>query len=224
MTNPAPETASILIVDDMEDNLIALEAVLGPLHQRLVRARSGEQALKAMLRQDFAVVLLDVLMPGMDGFETAANIKRLDQTRDVPVILLTGKEAGSDWSYRGYQIGVADFLTKPIDPWVLRTKVSVFLDLYRKGRQLSAQAEQLKRILVSDTTAAAATGAVREPRAEEAERLPPPIGEGLAQIADQLTQIELLLRDRPGTDLAALADRITDLERIVATLRAPREP
>jgi CheY-like chemotaxis protein len=133
------DPCSILIVDDMEENLVALEAVLGPLHQHLVRARSGEEALKAMLRQDFAVVLLDVLMPGMDGFETAANMKRLDQTKDVPIILVTGVEAGSDYAYRGYALGVADFLTKPIDPWVLRTKVNVFLDLHRKNRQLTAR-------------------------------------------------------------------------------------
>ncbi|AQA11170.1 response regulator [Streptomyces samsunensis] len=137
------EKAGILIVDDMEENLIALEAVLGPLDQQLVRARSGEEALKAMLRQDFAVVLLDVLMPGMDGFETAANIKRLDQTKDVPIILLTGTDADSDYAYRGYAIGAADFLTKPFDPWLLRTKVNVFLEMHRKNRELEARTEHL---------------------------------------------------------------------------------
>ncbi|MEV6129625.1 response regulator [Streptomyces violaceusniger] len=139
----ACEKAGILIVDDMEENLIALEAVLGPLDQQLVRARSGEEALKAMLRQDFAVVLLDVLMPGMDGFETAANIKRLDQTKDVPIILLTGTDADSDYAYRGYAIGAADFLTKPFDPWLLRTKVNVFLEMHRKNCRLEARTEQL---------------------------------------------------------------------------------
>ncbi|HYZ52763.1 MAG TPA: response regulator [Streptosporangiaceae bacterium] len=145
MSAAAPEKASILIVDDIEENLVALEAVLGPLGQHLVRARSGEEALKAMLRQDFAVVLLDVVMPGMDGFETAASIKRLDQTKDVPIILLTGNDAPTDYAYRGYAVGVADFLIKPIDPWLLRTKVNVFLDLHRKNRQLAAQAEQLRQ-------------------------------------------------------------------------------
>ncbi|MEU6577541.1 response regulator [Streptomyces sp. NPDC046805] len=134
------DRCNILIVDDMEENLIAFEAVLGPLHQHLVRARSGEEALKAMLRQEFAVVLLDVRMPGMDGFETAANIKRLDQTKDVPIILVTGSEAGAGYAYRGYAVGAADFITKPIDPWVLRTKVNVFLDLHRKKRQLAMHA------------------------------------------------------------------------------------
>ncbi|MFF4796900.1 two-component system response regulator [Streptomyces sp. NPDC001351] len=130
------ERASILLVDDMEDNLIALEAVLGSLNEPLVRARSGEEAMKALLRQHFALVLLDVRMPGMDGFETAANIKRLDQTKDVPIIFLTGAEDDSGYAFRGYATGAADYLTKPFDPWVLRAKVTVFLDLHRKNRQL----------------------------------------------------------------------------------------
>ncbi|WP_031476905.1 response regulator [Streptomyces bicolor] len=130
------ERGGILLVDDMEDNLIALEAVLGSLNEPLVRARSGEEAMKALLRQRFALVLLDVRMPGMDGFETATNIKRLDQTKDVPIIFLTGAEDDPGYAFRGYATGAADYLTKPFDPWVLRAKVTVFLDLYRKNRQL----------------------------------------------------------------------------------------
>src|SRR3954462_10523869 len=132
------ESAGILLVDDMEDNLIALEAVLGSLNEPLFRARSGEEAMKALLRRPFALVLLDVRMPGMDGFETAANIKRLDQTRDVPIIFLTGAEDDSGYAFRGYATGAADYLTKPFDPWVLRAKVSVFLELHRKKQQLES--------------------------------------------------------------------------------------
>ncbi|QDQ11506.1 two-component system response regulator [Streptomyces spectabilis] len=128
--------ASILLVDDMEDNLVALEAVLGSLNEPLVRARSGEEAMKALLRQRFAVILLDVRMPGMDGFETASNIKRLDQTKDVPIIFLTGTDNDAGYAFRGYATGAADYLTKPFDPWVLRAKVTVFLDLHRKNQQL----------------------------------------------------------------------------------------
>jgi CheY-like chemotaxis protein len=138
----AHDRASILLVDDMEDNLIALEAVLGSLNQPLVRARSGEEAMKALLRQSFAVVLLDVRMPGMDGFETATNIKRLDQTKDTPIIFLTGSEGDGDYAFRGYATGAADFLTKPFDPWVLRAKVNVFIDLHRKNRQLERMLAQ----------------------------------------------------------------------------------
>ncbi|MFE2299279.1 two-component system response regulator [Streptomyces sp. NPDC059445] len=130
------EGASILLVDDMEDNLVALEAVLRSLNEPLVRARSGEEAVEALTRQRFAVVLLDIHMPGMDGFETAANIKRLDRTKDVPIIFLTGTDTDAGYAFRGYATGAADYLTKPFDPWVLRAKVSVFLDLHRKNRQL----------------------------------------------------------------------------------------
>ncbi|MFI0962061.1 two-component system response regulator [Streptomyces sp. NPDC021080] len=132
----ADEGASILLVDDMEDNLVALEAVLRSLDEPLVRARSGEEALKALLRQRFAVVLLDIRMPGMDGFEAAANIKRLDRTKDVPIIFLTDTDTDAGYAFRGYATGAADYLTKPFDPWVLRAKVTVFLDLHRKNRQL----------------------------------------------------------------------------------------
>jgi CheY-like chemotaxis protein len=137
-TTAREHEASILLVDDMEDNLVALEAVLSALQVPLVRAGSGEEAMKALLRQDFALVLLDVLMPGMDGFETASHIKRLDQTKDIPIIFLTGAEAATDagYAFRGYSTGAVDYLTKPFDPWVLRTKVAVFLDLHRKNRQL----------------------------------------------------------------------------------------
>jgi CheY-like chemotaxis protein len=133
-----PQEAGVLMVDDREDNLLALEAVLGTLDVPLVRAMSGEEAMKALLRQDFAVILLDVLMPGMDGFETASHIKRLDQTRDVPIIFLTGAESASEagYAFRGYATGAADYVTKPFDPWMLRSKVSVFLELHRKNQQL----------------------------------------------------------------------------------------
>ncbi|MGP3948090.1 response regulator [Streptomyces sp. 7N604] len=232
MSTPASDKSSILIVDDMEENLVALEAVLGSLDQHVVRAHSGEEALKAMLRQEFAVVLLDVLMPGMDGFETAANIKRLDQTKDVPVILLTGTDADTDYAYRGYAVGAADFLTKPFDPWLLRTKVNVFLELHRKNRQLAAQAEQLRRLLVGEKRPAEPAQAVRpagpaEEAAQEAEEQPRPAGqetaaesgERLTEIAERLAQIELQLRDAEGKETGVLADRISDVERVVDALR-----
>ncbi|MFD6491663.1 two-component system response regulator [Streptomyces sp. NPDC059944] len=179
------ERASILLVDDMEDNLIALEAVLGSLNEPLVRARSGEEAMKALLRQRFAVVLLDIRMPGMDGFETAANIKRLDQTKDVPIIFLTGTDADAGYAFRGYATGAADYLTKPFDPWVLRAKVTVFLDLHRKNRQLErllAREEErfdelADRLRGIETQLAA--GALRD----------------AVELREQLGQMEALLRD-----------------------------
>ncbi|MFH8735449.1 MULTISPECIES: response regulator [unclassified Streptomyces] len=211
MTAPqgaAADASSILIVDDMEENLVALEAVLGSL-ARVVRARSGEAALKAMLRQDFAVALIDVMMPGMNGFETAANIKGLHQTKDVPIILLTGAAVDPNYAYRGYTVGAADFLIKPFDPWLLRTKVNVFLDLHRKNRQLAEQAEQLTRLLAVDVPAN-----------------PPEEQHRLADVERQLAQVQRLLREGDGSDepeAAGLADRIAVLEEAVGRLLEPPE-
>ncbi|MFB7212514.1 two-component system response regulator [Streptomyces sp. NPDC056255] len=238
MTAPreaAPETSNILIVDDMEENLVALQAVLGSL-AHVVRARSGEEALKAMLRQEFAVVLIDVLMPGMNGFETAANIKGLDQTRDVPIILLTGAAVDPDYAYRGYTVGVADFLIKPFDPWLLRTKVNVFLDLHRKNRQLIDQTEQLKRLLTADgghpgipsAAPVAARTSTEPPNARDHTLLaehpvPPERTDSLAEAAGQLAQAEILLREADTPGSADLADRVLDLEQAVGQLMTDRE-
>ena len=104
---------------------------------------SGEEALKALLRHDFAVILLDVQMPGMDGFETAAHIKRLERTKDMPIIFLTAINREPEHAFRGYSAGAVDYLAKPFDPWVLRAKVEVFVELYRKNRQLGEQAALL---------------------------------------------------------------------------------
>jgi CheY-like chemotaxis protein len=137
------EPARILLVDDRPDNLLALEAILASLGQTLVRASSGEDALKALLADDYAVILLDVQMPGMDGFETAAHIKRRERTRDIPIIFLTAINREPQHAFRGYSTGAVDYLAKPFDPWVLRAKVAVFVDLHRKNRQLRRQAELL---------------------------------------------------------------------------------
>ena len=146
MTNKA----RILLVDDRGENLVALEAILSSLNQVLVPVRSGEEALKALLVDEFAVILLDVVMPGMDGFETAAHIKRRPKTRDVPIIFLTAASAEPDHAFRGYAAGAVDYISKPFDPWVLRAKVSVFVELYAKNKQLREQAELLRSQLDTD--------------------------------------------------------------------------
>jgi CheY-like chemotaxis protein len=139
------ERANILLVDDHPENLVALEAVLSSLDQRLVTAGSGEEALRALLKDDFALILLDAQMPGMDGFETASQIKARTRTKDVPIIFLTAADADHRHAYRGYSVGGADYITKPFDPWILRAKVQVFVDLWAAGRRLSTQAELLRR-------------------------------------------------------------------------------
>jgi CheY-like chemotaxis protein len=139
----------ILLVDDRAENLTALEAILSSLNQVLVPVRSGDAALKALLTGDFAVILLDVVMPGMDGFETAAHIKRRAKTRDIPIIFLTAASSEPDYAFRGYAAGAVDYIAKPFDPWVLRAKVSIFVELYLKNLQLKEQAELLRTQLAS---------------------------------------------------------------------------
>jgi CheY-like chemotaxis protein len=138
------QKAKILLVDDRPENLLALEAILSALDQTLVRASSGEEALKLLLTDDFAVILLDVQMPGMDGYETASHIKRRERTRDIPIIFLTAINHGPHHTFRGYAAGAVDYISKPFDPWVLRAKVSVFVELYTKNVQLREQAALLR--------------------------------------------------------------------------------
>lgn len=146
MTGPAAErqVARVLLVDDRQDNLLALEAILQGLPVQPVGAHSGEEALKRLLVEDFALILLDAQMPTMDGFETARHIKRRERTRHVPIIFLTAADRDAHLALRGYAVGAVDYLTKPFDPWVLRAKVSVFVELWAKTQQLQAHAEAVR--------------------------------------------------------------------------------
>jgi CheY-like chemotaxis protein len=138
------ERAKALLVDDRRENLLALEAILQGLPVETVAVESGEAALKQLLVDDFAVILLDAQMPDMDGFETASHIKRRERTRHVPIIFLTAADRDAQLALRGYAVGAVDYLTKPFDPWVLRAKVSIFVDLWTKTRQLQRQAESAR--------------------------------------------------------------------------------
>ena len=121
--------ASVLLVDDRPANLVALEATLAPLGVRTVTAVSGPEALRRLLAEEFALVLLDVQMPGMDGFETATLMKRHPRTAHVPVIFVTAIHREPAHLFRGYERGAVDYLTKPFDPNILRSKVRVFVDI-----------------------------------------------------------------------------------------------
>jgi CheY-like chemotaxis protein len=139
------EPVEILIVDDRAENLLALEAILDRLGQKIVRAHSGDEALRLLLTHDFAVILLDVQMPGIDGFETARLIKSRERTRYIPIIFLTAISKDEEYIFEGYSVGAVDYMTKPFKPDILRSKVSVFVDLYQKQRQITAQAELLRQ-------------------------------------------------------------------------------
>jgi len=141
--------SAVLLVDDRDENLLALEAVLEPTGCRLVSARSGDEALRALLKEDFAVILLDVQMPGLDGFETAELIRARDRTRSVPIIFVTAISKEPHHVFRGYEAGAVDYLFKPLDPVVLRSKVEVFVESHERGRAL-AEREELLRAMFED--------------------------------------------------------------------------
>jgi PAS domain S-box-containing protein len=138
----APE-ARLLLVDDREENLLALEAILEPLGHQLVSVTSGKAALKELLLNDFACILLDVQMPEIDGFELAELIKKRERSEHIPIIFVTALSKEDRHVYRGYSAGAVDYIFKPIDADVLRSKVSVFVELWQKTQQLQAQAQQI---------------------------------------------------------------------------------
>jgi two-component system sensor histidine kinase/response regulator len=145
VSDPLDERVNILMVDDQPENLIALEAMLEGLGQHLISARSGRDALRALLTVDAAVVLLDVKMPDMDGFETAELIRSRERTRNTPIIFLTAADRNEALALRGYAVGAVDYLIKPVIPELVRSKVAVFVELAKKSQQLSRQADQLRR-------------------------------------------------------------------------------
>src|ERR1700748_2654448 len=136
---------NILIVDDKPDKVLALEAVLEELGQNIVRAYSGREALRALLTQDFAVILLDVNMPGMDGFETAHLIRQRQNSEHTPIIFVTCISDTETHVSRGYSLGAVDYILTPVMPEVLRTKVSVFVESFKKTELLKRQAQRLQQ-------------------------------------------------------------------------------
>src|SRR3954463_1302482 len=134
--------AKVLAVDDRRENLVALQAILEGLTLEVVAVGGGEDALKQLLVDDFAVILLDAHMPGMDGFETAAHIKRRERTRHVPILFLTAVDYDPHLAFRGYQAGAVDYISKPFDPWELRTKMSGSVALWAVQAEPAASAEK----------------------------------------------------------------------------------
>lgn len=177
--------ARILLVDDRSENLVALEAILSSLDQILVPVRSGKQALAELATDDYAVVLLDVMMPGMDGFETADRIRRTERNSDVPIIFLTAASSRPESSFRGYTAGAVDYLAKPFDPWVLTAKVTVFVELHLKAQR---RAEELSRSVEAVEEAAAQLA--RTPAATQ----DPQTQDALARLTRRISQFRDVLR------------------------------
>jgi PAS domain S-box-containing protein len=149
-TTEHPVPVDILLVDDRAENLLALEAILEPLGQHLVRARSGEEALRCLLDRDFAVILLDVQMPGLNGFETAQLIKSRERTKFIPIIFLTAISKDDEYVFQGYSVGAVDYMFKPFQPAILRSKVQVFVDLYLQQLRITEQEQRLRDVEVRE--------------------------------------------------------------------------
>jgi len=138
------EPINILLVDDRAENLLALEAIIENEEYNLIKAYSGEEALKYLLKYDFAAILLDVQMPGMDGFGTAKIIKTREKTKNIPILFITANHMDSEHIFMGYSVGAIDYLLKPFDPFILKSKVEGFVELYKMKQKLIKQAQALE--------------------------------------------------------------------------------
>ncbi len=148
------ESVRILMVDDSPDKLLAIESILEPLGPKLVKAHSGAEALRILLKEEFAIILLDVNMPGMDGFETASLIRQRKSLEHIPILFVTAMSTTDSDIFKGYSFGAVDYVLTPILPEILRTKVGVFVELWKQRRSLQEQAESLQK-LNEDLTARA---------------------------------------------------------------------
>ena len=191
--------ADILLVDDDPATLLALESVLEPLGQNLLLARSGDDAFREVLRHDLAMILLDVRMPGMDGFEIARMIRARERSRHTPIIFLTGVAAEMESALRGYEIGAVDFLMKPIVPEFLRSKVSVFVELQRQNATLAAEIRERR--------------AVEEQYRESEQRLRALATRLVAIREEERTRIAREIHDELGQVLTGLRMDVTWLAR-----------
>jgi signal transduction histidine kinase len=144
MTN-TPSDVNVLLVDDLQENLVALEALIRQPGRRIHTVRSGEQALSLMLEHPFALAILDVQMPSMNGFELAELMRGTERTRSIPIVFVSAGGRELNYAFRGYESGAVDFLYKPLDPHAVRSKVSVFVDLFRQRQELQEAKAQLQR-------------------------------------------------------------------------------
>jgi len=218
----SPETASevapqakILLVDDEPKSLFALQELLSTLGQNLMIAQSGEEALRLALKNDFAVILLDVRMPGIDGFETARLIRSRERSRLTPVIFLTAAADEMSSMFRGYEVGAVDYLQKPVVPEILKSKVAVFVELHRKSERLKESEDKLRRL------AAHLISVREEERAHIAREIHDELGQVLTGLKMEVTWLAKRLRDKPlieKTDsMCKLIDTTVQTVRKIAT-------
>ena len=211
----ATPQAKILLVDDEPKSLFALQELLSGLGQNLMIAQSGEEALRLALKNDFAVILLDVRMPGIDGFETARLIRGRERSRLTPVIFLTAEADQMNQVFRGYEVGAVDYLQKPVIPEILKSKVSVFVDLHRKSERLKESEDKLRRL------AAHLISVREEERAHIAREIHDELGQVLTGLKMEVTWLAKRLREKPlieKTDsMCKLIDATVGTVRKIAT-------
>lgn len=201
---------NILVVDDRDENLMAVEAVLSDPHYRLVRAKSGREALKEVLDQDFALILLDVVMPGVDGYETATLIRERPRSRQTPIIFLTANDWGAQHVFRGYTVGAVDYLVKPVPADVLRSKVAVFVELFNRQEALRVAQEELEQRIAERTRELAEANVALSAEIEERSKI-------------ERERVQLLQREQVARLEAERANRLKDefLATLSHELRTP---
>ncbi len=226
--------AGILIVDDEPRNLMAMQELLHALGHQLVPAKSGEEALRQVLKQDFAVILLDANMPGIDGFETARLIRDRDRSRHTPIIFLTGAYEDSFSMFRGYEAGAVDYLVKPVVPEVLKSKISVFVDLYKNNAMLAREIAERRlmedRLRESEENLRALATHLQSVREEEQTRIAREIHDELGQaltglkmdltwLLNRLSPAQKPVSDRAKTMFKLIDETIHSVRRIATGLR-----
>lgn len=213
------EPANVLAVDDDTRNLTALQGLLSDMPVRVVTARSGEEALRCILKQDFAVILLDARMPGMDGFEVAKLIRGRERVRHTPIIFLTGAYEDTPSMTRGYEAGAVDYIVKPLRPEILKSKISVFVDLYRKNVALMQEINERRaaetHLKASQESLRALAARLQSVREEEWTRIAREFHDQLGQELTALKMDVNWIANRLPADAQALRKRAESMSNLI---------